>query len=104
MDIILRHVVSTLNGTESRFRSQSLKSLTTLIEADPDIIGNVSIKEILPATYLPQETVKSAVCKRLLDEKPSVRKEAVDLLGTFVLSKPGLADTYYDELMARLMV
>ena len=48
--------------------------------------------------------MKTAVCKRLLDEKPSVRKEAVDLLGSFVLSKPGLADPYYDELMARIMV
>ncbi len=48
--------------------------------------------------------VKRAVAKRLLDEKPSVRKEAVDLLGSFVLSKPGLADSYYDELMARILV
>ena len=48
--------------------------------------------------------MKIAVCKRLMDEKPSVRKEAVDLLGTSVLSKPELADCYYEELMARILV
>lgn len=48
--------------------------------------------------------MKRAVTKRLMDEKPSVRKEAVDLLGGFVLAKPGLADSYYSVLADRLMV
>ena len=33
-----------------------------------------------------------------------MRKEAVDLLGSFVLAKPALAESYYKELLPRLMV
>lgn len=40
--MILKHVVSTLDGSESRTRAQALKALTSMIEAGPDILGNVS--------------------------------------------------------------
>eukprot|EP00047_Mylnosiga_fluctuans_P005246 m.239289 g.239289 ORF g.239289 m.239289 type:complete len:1575 (+) comp13460_c0_seq1:142-4866(+) len=89
LDNIVRHIVTALSTTESRARAQALKSLTTLIEVNPDILGN--------------DSVKVAVNRRLMDEKPSVRKEAVDLLGTSVLATPAICDTYYEELMKRIM-
>ena len=51
-----------------------------------------------------QEDMQKGVHAKFVDMSTSVREAAVELIGRFVLNKPGLILQYYDMIIERILV
>eukprot|EP00742_Colponemidia_sp_Colp-10_P010652 GILJ01011719.1.p1 GENE.GILJ01011719.1~~GILJ01011719.1.p1 ORF type:complete len:1804 (-),score=314.35 GILJ01011719.1:286-5187(-) len=83
------HILNQLNENQATLRAKALKSLASVVEADPLALGEV--------------VVQSAVRGRFLDQSISVREAAVDLVGKFVLYRPEFALQYHEMILERIL-
>eukprot|EP01105_Mastigella_eilhardi_P004786 TRINITY_DN1643_c0_g1_i1.p1 TRINITY_DN1643_c0_g1~~TRINITY_DN1643_c0_g1_i1.p1 ORF type:complete len:1737 (-),score=481.30 TRINITY_DN1643_c0_g1_i1:787-5571(-) len=84
-DNVLYRVLFSLSSPKITIRARAMKALTTIVEADPDTLGDAHVRE--------------AVKYRLLDTAKSVRKNTVDLIGAHILHNPKLTNDYYPMLL-----
>jgi len=85
---MLSRLLGILGTGQASFRARAIKSLSKVLEQ------NVLLMQ--------DPKVKSAVELRVLDESISVREAALDLVGSYVQSKPELVDVYLTTLLQRL--
>ena len=71
-------------------RTKALKALSLIAAVDADILA--------------QPVVRSAFESRMNDPSPAVRDAAVDLVGKYVVERPGLAVEYYPQIALRVSV
>ena len=81
-------IISLLNAVQPLTRAKALKSLTNLVQADPECLA--------------EDMIESAVTERLHDTSIAVREATVELLGKFITYKSEFSDTYFTNIMERL--
>jgi Sister chromatid cohesion C-terminus/PHD-finger/non-SMC mitotic condensation complex subunit 1/HEAT repeat associated with sister chromatid cohesion len=85
---IQHKIISLLNSPQPLTRAKAIKSLCSIVSADPEC--------------LVEDMIESAVTERLLDSSIAVREATVELLGKFITFKSEFSDNYYSALMERL--
>ncbi|KAG1700285.1 hypothetical protein DVH05_012088 [Phytophthora capsici] len=85
---LLAHIMALLSKGMPSLRARVMKCLRGVVDVDPILMA--------------EKEVQGAVERCCLDEKPSVREAAVDLIGTYVLLQPVLFDKYFATLAERL--
>ena len=66
-----------------------MKCLTEIVSVDPNILS--------------KEVVARSIHRRMQDVATSVREAAVDLIGKFILTRPEVANQYYNMLTERIL-
>ena len=72
-DAMLTTILRVLGEPQTKYRTKAMKSLTSIVEADPAILG--------------ESHVRAAVQARLWDTSVSVREATTDLIGRYILYK-----------------
>ncbi|KAL3666544.1 hypothetical protein V7S43_008174 [Phytophthora oleae] len=85
---LLAHIMALLSKGMPSLRARVMKCLRGIVDVDPMLMA--------------EREVQGAVERCCLDEKPSVREAAVDLIGTYVLLQPFLFDKYFATLADRV--
>ena len=85
---IQHRILTLLTATQPLTRARAVKSVCSIVEADPDCLA--------------EDMIESAVTERLLDSSIAVREATVELLGKFITYKSEFSDCYYAALMERL--
>lgn len=88
-DAYLSQILRVLNESAVAIRTKAMKSLSAVISADPSILS--------------REDMQKGVHAKFVDMSTSVREAAVELIGRFVLNKPGLILQYYDMIIERIL-
>ena len=81
-------IISLLNAAQPLTRAKALKSLTSLVQADPDCLS--------------EDMIESAVTEKLYDSSIAVREATVELLGKFITYNSEFSDIYFDNILERL--
>uniref|UniRef100_A0A6B2KW35 Sister chromatid cohesion protein n=1 Tax=Arcella intermedia TaxID=1963864 RepID=A0A6B2KW35_9EUKA len=88
-DSILVTILNILTETQIKYRVKGMKALTSIVEADPAILGDLRIN--------------TCVKSRFYDTSIAVRESAVDLVGKFILYRPEFAEQYYNSIVERIL-
>ena len=83
----LKHLIANLHNEQIAVRRDAMKALSAIVESDPDILG--------------ESTVKVAVDACLRDVAKAVRKQTMDLIGTFIAKCPHLLQFYIEAIIQR---
>ncbi|XP_033636427.1 nipped-B-like protein A [Asterias rubens] len=88
-DIYLSQILRVLSETAVAVRTKAMKCLSSVVAADPSVLGRADVQR--------------GVHCRFMDQSTSVREAAVELVGKFVLMKPELINRYYSMLIERIL-
>ncbi|KAL6062556.1 Nipped-B-like protein A (Fragment), variant 2 [Balamuthia mandrillaris] len=88
-DAMLSRILNLLNENLTTFRAKAIKALSIVLEADPAVLGESSVKQ--------------AVTGRFWDQAVSVRGAAVDLVGQYILYRPEFASAYSPMIQERIL-
>ncbi|XP_057817132.2 sister chromatid cohesion protein SCC2 isoform X2 [Cryptomeria japonica] len=88
-DKILDRLLVSLQENSPTLRAKALRAVSTIVEADPGVLGDTH--------------VRCAVEGRFLDSAISVREASVELVGRHIVSRPDVAEKYFNKVAERIM-
>ncbi|CAK9302581.1 unnamed protein product [Gordionus sp. m RMFG-2023] len=88
-DIYLGQIMKVVHESAIAIRTKAMKCLANIIEADPGILA--------------QTNVQSTIHLRLMDQSPSVREAAVELIGKCILARSELIPRYFNMIAERIL-
>jgi len=83
-------ILAALGENSINIRTRAVRSLTGVVEVDPDVLG--------------YKHIQIGVRTSFLDQSSSVREAAVDLIGKYVLTSVTLIEQYLEMIMERILV
>lgn len=81
-------IIGLLNAAQPLTRAKAIKSLTNLVQADPECLS--------------EDMIESAVTEKLYDSSIAVREATVELLGKFITYNSEFSEIYFENIIERL--
>ena len=85
---VLHSILSVCNDRHMSFRATAVKSVASIVDANPSLLGEPEICKV--------------VDERKLDLSVSVRQAIIDLVGNYILYQPSFIDQYYEMITDRI--